>query len=200
MQRGASHLLTVSARRPPKKGYAYLFGGILQVSAGKLQRKKGGSDWRLQPLISLEKVCARLGGPEWPFADKTAAEETGMVDKWDIRIQRREGADGAEYGQLRADISLCRQWDVSAVNKDPQVGMVFKFQSSAVFLWHGGLEKSWTYVGDKLWKMLPDRVQNLHQRRYSRDELGGTCTFMKTKERERNEAWTLLSNNGRVTD
>lgn len=87
-----------------KRGYVYLFDSILQVSAGKLRRKEGGSDWRLEPLISLEKVCTRLGGPEWPFADKTAAEETGMVDKWDIRIQRREREDGAEYGQLRADI------------------------------------------------------------------------------------------------
>lgn len=40
----------------------------------QITKKEGGSDWRLEPLISLEKECARLGGPEWPFADKTAAE------------------------------------------------------------------------------------------------------------------------------
>lgn len=157
MQSEGRHLLTIVSTKK-KKCTLTFFAGILQVRAGKLRWKKRGSDSGLQPLISLEKVCARLGGPEWPFADKTAAEETGTVDKWDIRIQRRsrvrewEREVGVEYGQQRADISPCRRWDVSAVHKDPHFGKVFKFQPSAAILWHGGLEKLWTHLEKKLMK------------------------------------------------
>lgn len=59
----------------------------------QITKKEKGSNWRLKPLISLEKVCTLLGGPEWPFADKTWTEETGAVDKWDIRIQQQEGME-----------------------------------------------------------------------------------------------------------
>lgn len=55
--------------------------------------KERDSNWRLKPLISLEKACSQLGGPEWPFTDKTGAEETRMLDKWGIRIQEQEGME-----------------------------------------------------------------------------------------------------------
>ena len=69
----------------------------------QITKKERGSNWRLKPLISLEKVCTLLGGPEWPFADKTGAEKTGTVDKWDIRIQQQEWESGWRRIQTAGD-------------------------------------------------------------------------------------------------
>lgn len=82
------------------------FEGILQVNAGKLPRKRG-SDWRLKPLISLEKVCTLLGGPEWPFTDKTAALQTDAVDEWDIKIHSRKRWRRIQPAAHRCIIGVC---------------------------------------------------------------------------------------------
>ena len=58
----------------------------------QITKKESGQQVKA-PLISLEKVCTLLWGPEWPFPDKTAAAQTGAVDKLDIRIQQLEGMD-----------------------------------------------------------------------------------------------------------
>lgn len=92
---------------------AFAFWRHAPTQCRQITKKERGRNWRLKPLISLEKVCTLLGGPAWPFADNTGAAETGAVDKWDIRIHQQVGMEvNTDSQEWIITVSMCSESNI----------------------------------------------------------------------------------------